>query len=504
EGAFPPPPPLDPFFPVGADDPLERREHQREAERQAFLTALAAGDGGMVVLSAPDSSGGRPTFPSRWLLEAAGDLAGRPLDASAFLTLRPAANPWLRVVRSVLHGVLTAPSPADLEDRRLGEAAAHRRSGGRLGDHALARRADLPLGDGLRVHGLRSSAAFTEVDGNVAAIAASARSLRRIFEGTRPISPTPIERWASCPFRYFLGRVLDVEPTKPPEESWTINPLDRGSLVHDVLEAFFRTLGQEGRPGPGEPYRPEDFALIERLAEAQFVRVEDRGLTGHPFAWENARAAVLADLRGLLLADQAWRVEQGLVPARFEQEFGLRDDAWPALALAADGAQLRFGGKIDRIDLDPVRRRAFVYDYKTGRGDDYEKVADDPVLAGRHLQLALYTRAVRANLGSDYAVEGAYWFVTSRGGFKRHALPDDPARVDARLDEAVDLIARGVRGGLFPQAPGEADRGSFKNCRHCDFDRVCPAGRDDHWQEKQADPGYAFYRRLAEPGGEKA
>jgi hypothetical protein len=55
------------------------------------------------------------------------------------------------------------------------------------------------------------------------------------------------------------------------------------------------------------------------LAEAEFRRVEERGLTGHPFAWENARAAVLADLRALLRADQAWRLEQRLAPARFEQ-----------------------------------------------------------------------------------------------------------------------------------------------------------------------------------------
>lgn len=139
-------------------------------------------------------------------------------------------------------------------------------------------------------------------------------------------------------------------------------------------------------------------------------------------------------------------------------------------------------------------------DYKTGRGEEYEDIGEDPVLAGQHLQLALYSRAVRANLGEDYAVGGAYWCITGRGGFKHHRLPADRASVDARLDGALDLIGRGIRSGVFPQVPGEADRvTTFKNCRRCDFDRVCPAGRDDHWREKQGAPGYQLFLQLAEP-----
>src|SRR5204863_5924643 len=124
------------------------------------------------------------------------------------------ARPWLRAVRSLADGVRGAPRPADLEDRRLGQAAAWRLAGGRLRDHALARRPELPLGQGLDVYERRRSSEFTDVDGNVAAVAATAGSLRKVFEEGRPIAATPVEQWARCPFKYFLGRVLGVEATK--------------------------------------------------------------------------------------------------------------------------------------------------------------------------------------------------------------------------------------------------------------------------------------------------
>ena len=63
-----------------------------------------------------------------------------------------------------------------------------------------------------------------------------ARLIRRLFEERRPVSPTAVERWAGCPFRYFVDRVLEVEPTARPEETWTINPLDDLPNVSAAIE----------------------------------------------------------------------------------------------------------------------------------------------------------------------------------------------------------------------------------------------------------------------------
>ena len=124
EGAFPPTLVADPFFRGG--HPLDRRPRRREAERAAFLAAIAGADGGRLTVSAPDSVGGRAAFASHWLLELAQHEwrpSGGQLDAAAFRRLNETEAPWLRIVDSPRDGIQRSPA-ADLEDYRLGAAAA--------------------------------------------------------------------------------------------------------------------------------------------------------------------------------------------------------------------------------------------------------------------------------------------------------------------------------------------------------------------------------------------
>lgn len=502
EGSFPPPPMIDPFFPPGATDPLGRRRQDQARERAAFLTALAAADGGLVTLSTPDAVGGRAAFPSPWLLEVASLQPGvsGPLHASDFRALDDASAPWLRIVRSAQDGVERAVAPADLEDRRLAEAAAWSRAGRPLRQHALARRADLPLGAALTLLAARDAPAFTCFDGNLSALAGRSRRIVRLLEGAHPISASAVETWAACPYRYFLGHVLRIEPTLRPEESWSIDPLVRGSLIHAVLEEFFRTLADQGRPRGAEPYGEEDFALLETIARRHFARAQARGATGHPLGWELACAVILSDLHAFLLEDARWRAEQQVRPRYFEQPFGTNDPgAWPPLVFELDGARLRFRGYIDRVDISDDGRRCYVFDYKTGSVDDsYAALQDDPVGGGQRLQLALYAEAARQQLSADAAIGGAYWFVSS-STFERRALPDDAERIQRRLRAVLASVAEGIRSGVFPPVPGQERENSFANCSRCDFERVCPPIRDEFWERKQHDPCCAPYLRLSTP-----
>jgi hypothetical protein len=162
---------------------------------------------------------------------------------------------------------------------------------------------------------------------------------------------------------------------------------------------------------------------------------------------------------------------------------------------------LRFRGYIDRVDVSPDGRRAYVFDYKTGKPDKYRGLETDPVLRGQHMQMAVYTRAVRAALDKDIEVGGAYWFVTSKGEFRQVALPADPALVEGRLDAALTAVSVGIQQGVFPAVPGEESRGGFSKCDHCPYDRVCTTTRDEEWERKQHDgcaPFLALANGLAE------
>src|SRR5207248_2538897 len=180
------------------EDPLQLRQRQRQAERLAFRTAVSAADGGRLSLSVPDSLQGRKTFPSPWLLELASGAAGiRPLFTSGFQVLAQDRHAdWLRVVRSTVNGIQTAPWLSDLEDRRLRESA----RADRLAVHAMAVRDDLPLGAGLAATNARASADFTPYDGNIEVVVGPGE-VQRVLDSMQRISATGIESWATCPFQ---------------------------------------------------------------------------------------------------------------------------------------------------------------------------------------------------------------------------------------------------------------------------------------------------------------
>jgi ATP-dependent helicase/nuclease subunit B len=493
EGSFPPTPSADPF-----EDPVHRAERQRSTDRQSFLTALAAADGGRVTLSAPDAASGREAFPSRWLLEVAAARMGQPtLHTAAFKKLRE--EPWLRVLHSSRDAVARAATPSDLHDRRLEQVVAWTGADRPLEAHPLASRAELPLGRALIAVQARLSDDFSVFDGNLAELVGRSTRMARRFDGHGAISASAVETWASCPFRYFLGYVLQVERTTHPEESWTIDPLERGNLVHRILEEFFKTLHAQGRPRAGERYSAGDVGLIEVIAERHFAHVEELGKTGHPLIWQNARHAILADLRTFLAEDEAWRRSEGMTPAYFEQAFGTGEPgAWPAVEVDLGDRKLRFRGLIDRVDLDARGERAYVFDYKTGGASSYRTLKADPVLAGQHVQLAIYTRAVRGGNGQPLPSGGAYWFVSRKGEFTRTSVPDDAAAVAQRLTETLRTVADGVGVGAFLQAPGD-DGDQFSKCSYCDFERVCPTGRDELWARKLASPAHRRYLSLQLP-----
>jgi ATP-dependent helicase/nuclease subunit B len=142
-------------------------------------------------------------------------------------------------------------------------------------------------------------------EGNLASLVATPK-LRSFFDGVRPLSPTSLEVWATCPYRLFLESALRVAPTQDPEGEWTVDAAEKGSLVHDALEQFFSELAALDRPQQGEAYSADDLDLLERLAYERLRKIEEMGDSGHPLVWEATRRDLLADLRTFLARDTAW------------------------------------------------------------------------------------------------------------------------------------------------------------------------------------------------------
>lgn len=503
ERSYPTPAPADPVLPLQEEaDALGRRARHHAAERSNFEMAVLAAPTGAVTLSFPlwdvDI---RPLYPSPWLLNIASQQEGRPLHAVEVRSLGD--RPWVTRMSAATAADL---APLNLANYRL-LLASRTYPGRALAASPMALRADLPLGRNLRTDEGRRSDHLSGYDGSLAD-ARDTSSLLKSGLASSVVSPTAVEKWATCPFSYFLDRWLHVEPTELPEDvqQWSLNPLDRGSVLHDILEEFFADLARRGVLTPGYVYGTDDHQLLERLAMDAFAKLEAEGKIGLALAWENDRAVLLQDLHLLLERDQEDR-GPSLVPAYFEQWFGgASQGSWPEVLIpVGDGKTVHLRGRIDRVDvaggINPSHVR--VVDYKSGGSQSAPK-DDDPLAAGTKLQLAAYGKAVSTWLEGQglggVSIDAAYWFMTTRGEFKLAQQRIDD-RIADLFESAIRIVDQSMSAGCFPQVPGDETyrqgRSSWDNCLYCPFDRICPAARDHLHDRKQADPVAAEYGRLA-------
>jgi hypothetical protein len=280
-----------------------------------------------------------------------------------------------------------------------------------------------------------------------------------------------------------------------------MEPRDRGTLVHAVLEATYRRLAEAGAFPLTRERLPAALEVFEAVFDEACGEAERRGVTGLPALWAGERARLRAELRSALEAEADDAAGPGphgpWIPARFEAAFGVewREGAGPPLTYRLpDGTEIRLCGTIDRIDLSPDGRHARILDYKTGRVRSPR--TPDRLGRGRALQLPIYRLAAEALLpagGREPAVDEAQYYPVIG--------PDAGARIrftqagwDARradFDRVLQLIVDGIRAGRFFQRPSTcAPRGP------CAFDLACGAERARWAEAKRADPAVAAHEAL--------
>ena len=312
----------------------------------------------------------------------------------------------------------------------------------------------------------------------------------------RATSPTALQGWAACPFRYFLGRVLRLSDVPRPEAAEAISAIDEGSLVHEVLEEFVRDA-----PAPASPDAPwthDDRVRMAEIVVRHCEEAEHRGITGRPVMWKLARRRIVRHRAALPQHRPARpRATFDVLPAAdgLERAFGM-DGAPPVEVDVGTEHPVRFRGRIDRVDRSPDGSRVVVYDYKTGRRRRYEAIAHDPVDGGRLLQLPVYALAARAQEGIDDAT-AAYWFTGESPDAAVLEVGLDDA--EERFVEVVSTIVHGIAEGCFPADPGErtwdprSQRETWSSCMFCEFDRLCPVDRGTAWERVANEDAAARY-----------
>jgi hypothetical protein len=479
EGGFPSGPGADALIEDAAWAEL-RREHpyiedaalRIERAAAAARRATAAARGGELVWCSPlyEPGGTREFYPAPLMVDAASQ-HDATITTGLGLRRRAAAPGWLRRRAAPLTMQLVGPV-VDIAELRLREAISLRR-------HKRAITKTHRLWQPAQMIAARRSERFTEWEGNLSALADDGW-----LQLQSAVSPTSLEKYSACGFRYLCSSLLKLSPVDEPEGREMMDAAERGTLIHGVLETFFKEEQERGRPAPGEAWTAADRERLLALTDAALEDAAQRGMTGLAIYASHERRTIHADLLAFLEEDTAFRRATGAVPTEFEA-------AVPEVTIA--GVRLR--GYVDRIDRTPDGRCAWVIDYKTGSARGFDAIKpDDPFAGGTRLQLPTYLAAA----GDASEKHALYWFMTQKGDFKRVTYDPTP-ETEAAFARTLDAIVTGIRHGAFPAVSGDLNErfGKFENCQYCDFTRICSRRRDDAFTEKSGDAGMVPWQHVA-------
>ncbi len=437
------------------------------------LAATLSSLRGRVVFSYPsfDVVDGRESFPSSVVLQAYRLMRGEPgLDYAALERGVPEAAGFLP------GGAERSFDEIDWWLERLAGSGARPDGPGTI----AANFAD--LASGLAGAAARAGDRLTEFDG-IVDIGPVRDEIDPLAGGRAVMSASRLELLARCPFAYFLRHVLKVEAPEDVEfdRSRWLDPLQRGSLLHEVLCEFMTRVKATGE----EVSALRHGGLMEEVSGEALARWKEEVPPPSEAIYESERRNVLDSLAIFLAAEE--NLEERGEPLEFELEIANeRIDLGDRRSFLLRG----FIDRVDRLGGETYR----VLDYKTGNPSDYEELVEFG--RGRMIQHALYAVALekilaaRPGAGSPRVAQSGYLFPSRRGeGLERIIKDFDRGRLAALLDDLLALI----RKGYFLAGP-EA------KCKFCDFAPVCgPEAARASVRKRDGSPEvFAAYDRLDE------
>lgn len=442
---------------------LATREERAEEERLALRLAVGAAER-TVVFSWPriDVDRARPRVPSFYVLETARVVKGELLSADAILAEASSQVPPLRWPAPI------DPSVAvDLVERDLSTVRLPIGKGGPPGSLAHLPATNPHLGRALRARVRRwdSPDVWTQADGLVGVGDEAAALLATHDPAERPYSATGLQRVATCPYQFYLNQLLRLEPREVPEPIEELDPLQRGSLIHDIQFAVLTRLREEHMLPLDHPQRlVRAQAVLAEEAAAIGARYEEELVPAIPRVWADGLAEIVADLGEWLarLHEESVHWE----PTHFELAFGLRSGDGRDEASQAEPVQLDEGillrGAIDMVEQNEGRLRAT--DHKTGKASAGKNVV---VGGGRTLQPVLYALALEKLFPDKTVAGGSLFYCTSRGSFERRDV-----ELSERGRRAIVQVSELLRGLLRSSFLAAHPVGAWA-CQWCDYAPVC-------------------------------
>ena len=275
---------------------------------------------------------------------------------------------------------------------------------------------------------------------------------RQVYGERLFVSPTQVENFYSCRFKYFCRYGLNAKERRPAE----MDVMQYGTLMHYLFEQVFHQPKEVREGWSEEELAGVVWGHIEAYAQ------ENLGGMGLLSGRQRYRLGRMAQSACKLIR----HVEQELAQSRFAPEhleLGLGEDReYPPLRVeTGTGRTVTVGGTIDRVDVyhspsgqDYVR----VIDYKTGR--KMFKLAD--VLHGLNMQMLVYLAAL---VEGGQAFPAGILYMPAAEPTVSAGRGEDESSIQGRVDkmlrmngvvladtEIIQAMEDGAKGRFIPAA----------------------------------------------------
>lgn len=449
---------------------LETNDERAADERLLLQMAIGAAEGKLYV-SYPrlDAAAGRSRVASFYALDIIRAVTGRIPDAKE---LEEMAN---RTIGARLAWPAPAHPSSAIDDFEhdlsiLGPRLSITAPGEQAGRARYLLELNPYLAQSLRARYMRwEKHAWNRFDG----ITKKSEGIRELLDANslraRPYSPSALQRYATCPYQFFLSAILRLAPREEPEPPVRLDALTRGTMIHEMHATTLRRLKAMGMlPVTIDRIEAAEEVLHE-VVDSIAAQWEEDLAPAIARVWLDEITMIRTDLR-LWLREIASEVDQWIAE-KCEYAFGLEPRAEYDATSVREPVTLPDGFLL-RGSVDLIERRAHlledlrVSDYKTGSNRTREGMV---IGGGETLQPLLYALAVEKLFDMPVAVSRLF-FSTSRGGFAKRDVginlqtKETVLRVLRQIDEAV-------LSGFLPPTP----RIKFRKpaCEWCDFLSVC-------------------------------
>lgn len=240
-----------------------------------------------------------------------------------------------------------------------------------------------------------------------------------LFGDKLNISPTRVEGFYQCRFKYFCEHGLRAYPRKKA----ALDPLETGTLIHSIVYSITKQTDLKNDYDE-KAIKKQIKVELDLYIEQVMGGVKDK-TKRFIYLYNRMRLSIFKIIEQIYNELKQSRFE----PCDYEFEISNNNEITPLVLTSEDNTQITVAGKIDRIDV-----------YKNNNGDKYIRIIDyksgkkvfslNDILYGLNLQMLIYLFCITSNGNGRYQNSLPAGILYMPAGEQPPSLPRDASQND--------------------------------------------------------------------------